>query len=67
MPGHRDDGERGRLGGDDGEQDGPGGQVPGAEEVVGRAPLAARHPEADAQGEDEVEADDDEVGCVQSR
>ena len=53
------------LGGDDGEQDGPGGQVAGAEEVVGRAPLVARDPEADAEREGEVEPDDGEVECVQ--
>ena len=49
------------LGGDDGEQDGPGRQVARAEEVVGRAPLVARHPEADAEREDEIEHDDGEV------
>ena len=65
--GHRDHGERRGFGGDDGEENGPGGQVSRAEEVVGGAPLAAGYPEPEAQGEDEVQDDDDEVGGVQSR
>ena len=52
--GHRDDGERGGFGGDDGEEDGPGRQIASAEEVIGSASLAASNPEAQAQGESEV-------------
>ena len=62
-----DDRERRGLGGDDGEQDGPGRQVARAEEVVGRAALVARDPEADAQREDEVQHDDGEVESVHGR
>jgi len=63
--GHRDDRERRRLGCDDGEEDGPCGQVSSTEEVISGAPLVASHPEAEAQGESKVYDDDGEVGGVQ--
>jgi hypothetical protein len=63
--GNGDDGERGRLGRDDREQDGPGGEIPRAEEIVGRAPLMPGDPQPDPERKDEVQADDDDVQTMQ--
>ena len=60
-----DDRERGGLGRDDREQDGPGGEIARAEEVVGRAPLMPGDPQPDTERKDEVQADDDDVERVQ--
>jgi hypothetical protein len=65
--GNGDDRERGGLGGDDGEQDRPGGEIPRAEEVVGGAALVAGDPEPYTERKDEVEADDDDVEAVQTK
>jgi hypothetical protein len=61
-----DDGERRGLGGDDREQDRPGGEIPRAEEVVGRAPLMPGDPQPDPERKDEVQADDDDVEGMQT-
>jgi hypothetical protein len=59
---NRDDGEGRGLGRDDGEENSPGGQVPGTEKIIGGAALPPRHPESQPEGEDEIESDNDEVG-----
>ena len=58
---YRDDGQCRCFGCDDREQNCPGGEIAGAEEVVGSALLTACDPEAEPQGEDEVDDDNSEV------
>ena len=60
-----DHGESRCLGRDDGKENGPGWKIARAEEVVRRAPLMSSDPEPDAQGEGEIQDDDDEVWLAQ--
>src|SRR4030095_5069396 len=60
--GHRDDGDRADLGGQERETRGPPGNVPPREEEVGRVLLAARESAADGDEGDEGDEEDGVVG-----
>jgi hypothetical protein len=64
-PRRRDDRERRGLGGDDREEDRPGGEAAGAEEVVTGRLLGACCPDADEDVGEEIDDDRREVESVQ--